>query len=135
MTTAPPPSRTWVVVASRDHARRGVELGFVMANHGKRAPLERMAVGDGILVYSARTAYPAGDPLQAITVVGTVTGPEVEPSPVIEGGFRRRADLREIEPVPLSRMREHLPTSRLRFGSFRLPGEDARAIWALVPPP
>lgn len=30
---------TWVIVASRDHARRSLSAGFVMANHGKRAPL------------------------------------------------------------------------------------------------
>ena len=33
--------RHWVIVASREHARRHVTGGFVMANHGKRAPLTR----------------------------------------------------------------------------------------------
>ncbi|MDN5796644.1 MAG: EVE domain-containing protein, partial [Intrasporangium sp.] len=66
--------RQWVIVVSRDHARRGVEGGFVMANHGKRAPLARMSRGDGILIYSPTTTYPHGAPLRAVTFVGEVTG-------------------------------------------------------------
>jgi hypothetical protein len=124
--------RHWVLVASREHARRGLRDGFVMANHGKRAPLARMSRGDGLLVYSPTTAYPHGEPLRAITVVGEVAGDEPEPSDVIEGGFRRAASLREIEPLPLQDVRDHLPVSRLRFGFFELEAEAAEAVWALV---
>lgn len=121
-----------MIVASRDHARRGLSAGFVMANHGKRPPLARMSPGDGILIYSPTTTYPKGEPLRAITLVGEVTGDEPEPSDVIEGGFRRAARLREIEPLPLEEIREHLPVSRIRFGFFELGAEDAEAIWSLV---
>ncbi|MGO1972127.1 MAG: EVE domain-containing protein [Propionibacteriaceae bacterium] len=124
--------RHWVIVASRDHARRGVDDGFVMANHGKRAPLARMSPGDGILIYSPTTTYPAGEPLRAVTIVGEVTGDEPEPSELIPGGFRRAATLREIEPLPLAQLREHLPVSRIRFGFFELDATDADAIWALI---
>ncbi len=122
----------WVLVASRDHAKRGADEGYVMANHGKRAPLARMSVGDGILIYSPRTTYPDGEPLRAITIAGRVTGDEPEPSEVIPGGFRRRADLRVIEPLPLEEVRDHLPVARIRFGFFELDGADADAIWRLV---
>ena len=125
-------SKTWVIVASRDHARRGVAAGFVMANHGKRAPLARMSRGDGILIYSPKTDYPKGEPLRAVTIVGEITGTEPEPSDVITGGFRRAAQLREITPLPLDEIGEHLPVSRIRFGFFDLDAEQARAIWALV---
>ncbi len=128
-------ARTWVVVASRDHARRGLGDGFIMANHGKRAPMERMAAGDRLLVYSPKTSYPDGDRFQAIAIVGVVTGKEPEPSTVITGGFRRRAELREIDPLPLELIRDHLPTSRIRFGFFELSPEQALAIWELVPAP
>jgi hypothetical protein len=121
-------SRHWVVVASRDHARRGAEGGFIMANHGKRAPLARMSRGDGILVYSPTTTFPEGEPLRAVTFVGEVTGDAPEPSDVIPGGFRRAADLREVEPVPLADIRDHLPTSRIRFGCFEIDAVDAVAI-------
>ena len=124
--------RYWVIVVSRDHARRGVNDGFIMANHGKRAPLQRMSRGDGILIYSPTTTYPRGEPLRAVTMVGEVTGDAPEPSEVIVGGFRRAASLREIEPLALGRVSDHLPVARLRFGSFELHAADAEAILALV---
>ena len=124
--------RHWVIVASLEHARRGVTGGFVMANHGKRAPLARMSVGDGVFIYSPTTTYPRGEPLRAVTIVGEVTGDEPEPSEVIPGGFRRAARVREIEPLPLEEIREHLPVSRIRFGLFELDPTDAEAIWTLV---
>ncbi len=126
--------RHWVVVVSRDHARRGVTGGFIMANHGKRAPLARMARGDGIIVYSPTTSYPDGEPLRAVSFVGEVTGDEPEPSEVIAGGFRRAADLREVEPVPMQDIRDHLPASRIRFGFFEIDAADAEAIRALAVP-
>jgi hypothetical protein len=123
--------RYWLVVASRDHALRGLDGGFVMANHGKRAPLARMSVGDAVLVYSPRTGYPEGASLRAITVVGEVTGEEPEPSEAIPGGFRRRASLRAVEPpVPLDEVRDHLPTSRLRFGFLELESAHGEALVA-----
>lgn len=125
--------QTWVVVASREHARRGVAGGFIMANHGRRAPLARMSVGDRILVYCPQTAFRGGSPLKAIAFVGTVTGPEPEPSEAIPGGFRRRAELVEIEPIPLAQLRPHLPITRLRFGFFELPAPAAEAIESLLP--
>lgn len=125
--------RTWIVVVSLEHARRGIAESFIMANHGKRAPLARMNVGERVLVYSPKTAYPDGDPLKAITIVGTVTGEAPEPSVVIPDGFRLRADLREIVPVPLQRIKDHLPVAKLRFGCFELSQDDADAIWALIP--
>jgi hypothetical protein len=124
--------RHWVIVASRNHARRGATGGFVMANHGKRAPLARMSVGDGVLIYSPTTSHPSGEPLRAVTFVGEVTGDEPEPSDVLTGGFRRAASLRKIEPLTLEEIREHLPVSRIRFGFFELAPVDADAIWALV---
>lgn len=126
------PTKHWVLVASLEHARRGVADGFVMANHGKRAPLARMSPGDGVFIYSPTTTYPKGEPLRAITIVGEVTGEEPEPSEAIERGFRRAADLREIEPIPLADVRTHLPTSRLRFGFFELDADAAAAILEMV---
>jgi hypothetical protein len=110
-----------------------VAEGFIMVNHGKRAPLARMSVGDRIVVYCPKTTFPDGDPFQAIAIIGTVTGAEPEPSAVIPGGFRLRADLREIEPIPLAMVRDHLPTRRLRFGCFELAQDDADAISKMVP--
>ncbi len=129
-----PTARHWVVVASRDHARRGVEGGFIMANHGKKAPLSRMSRGDGILVYSPATTFAKGEPLRAVTFVGEVTGDAPEASDVIVGGFRLAAELREVEPVPLADIREHIAASRIRFGCFEISAADAEAIRGRVVP-
>jgi hypothetical protein len=128
-------AQTWVIVAARDHASRGLDAGFVMANHGKLAPLKRMHVGDRVLIYSPKTTFPDGEPFQAIAIVGTITGTSPEPSDVIPNGYRLRAELRRIEPLPLEQLREHLPTSKFRFGCFELPRPDADAIWRMVSPP
>jgi hypothetical protein len=121
----------WVIVVSREHARRGVQGGFIMANHGKRAPLQRMRPGDTILVYSPRDAFPDGEPLKAVTFVGEVTGEAPEPSEVIPGGWRLAATRREIEPIPLADVKQHVPASRIRFGCYELPATDAEAVLAL----
>ena len=63
----------WIGVVSRSHVQLGVAGGFIQLNHGKKAPLQRLHAGDGLLIYSPRTAYPDGEVLQAFTAIGVVT--------------------------------------------------------------
>lgn len=63
----------WIGVVSRSHIQIGVRGGFMQLNHGKKAPVQRLKAGDHIAVYSPRTAYPDGEPLQAFTTIGKVT--------------------------------------------------------------
>lgn len=67
----------WIGVVSRSHVLRGVAGGFAQMNHGKKAPLQRMRAGDGLIYYSPREAYPDGAPLQAFTALGFVRTGEV----------------------------------------------------------
>jgi hypothetical protein len=55
----------------------GVKGGFIQLNHGKKAPVQRLKAGDGVILYSPRTAYPDGEPLQAFTAIGTVVSGDV----------------------------------------------------------
>ena len=121
--------RHWVVVASRDHARRGVREGFIMANHGKRAPLRRMSRGDGILVYSPTTTYPRGEPLRAVTFVGEVTGDEPEPSEVIAG---RAPACREPARGRAGAALGDPAAGHESGSAFEIDAADAEAILALV---
>lgn len=90
-------------------------------------------MGDGLLIYSPKTAHPDGEPLRAFTIIGEVVGEHPEPSSVIPGGFRRAARLREIEPpLPLAEVRDHVPSSRLRFGFFELDPASAGVIRDLI---
>ena len=67
----------WIGVVSRAHVQIGVRGGFIQLNHGKKAALQRLRAGDGIAIYSPRTDYPDGAPLQAFTAIGTVVSGEV----------------------------------------------------------
>lgn len=83
----------WLGVVSRDHVLRGVSLGICQIGHGKRAPLLRMAPGDGLVYYSPRASLGADRPLRAFTAIGRVAGDEVWQAD--EGDFRpwrRRVD-------------------------------------------
>ena len=46
-------------------------------NHGKKAPLGTLRPGDGLVMYSPRTAYPDGEPLQHFTAIGTISTGEI----------------------------------------------------------
>ena len=70
-------TRYWIGVASHEHVRRGVSGGFAQLNHGKAAPLRRMAAGDWLIYYSPREQRKGGDPVQAFTALGQLTGEEV----------------------------------------------------------
>ena len=67
----------WVGVVSRAHIYQGVKDGFLQLNHGKKAPVQRMNQGDGIVIYSPRAEYPAGEALQKFTAIGTVATGEI----------------------------------------------------------
>ncbi len=69
---APAQRQFWIGVVSREHVRLGVGGGFIQLNHGKSAPLQRMRAGDGLVMYSPRTSYPDGQPLQRFTAIGIV---------------------------------------------------------------
>jgi EVE domain len=73
--------------------RRGVALGIAQIGHGARAPLLRMAPGDGLVYYSPRQTLGSDHPLRAFTAIGRVMDGEVWQAD--EGEFhpwRRRVD-------------------------------------------
>ena len=65
-------TRYWMGVVSAEHVARGVGLGIAQANHGKRAPVERMRPGDGIVYYSPRERIRDGAEVRAFTAIGTI---------------------------------------------------------------
>ncbi len=67
-------SRYWCGVVSKEHIMRGVVGGFCQVCHGKRAPLARMALGDGIVFYSPVTRFQSDEKCQKFTAIGRVVG-------------------------------------------------------------
>ncbi|WP_295719495.1 EVE domain-containing protein [Mucilaginibacter sp.] len=67
----------WITVVSKDHISRGIAGGFMQANHGKPAPLRRMAAGDWVIIYSPKQSMNGTEPLQAFTAIGQLADDEV----------------------------------------------------------
>ncbi|MES2274700.1 MAG: EVE domain-containing protein [Bacteroidota bacterium] len=62
----------WLTVVSKDHIMRGVDGGFMQANHGKEQPLKKMKPGDAVVFYSPKQTYAGDEKLQAFTAIGEV---------------------------------------------------------------
>lgn len=132
-------TRSWIVVAAADHLARGVAGGFMQANHGKRAPLARLAPGDVVIGYSPSAVFGIKDGFQTFTSFGHVgLG---EPYQVDMGGgftpFRRDvAWWAEAEPAPIRPMLPRLSFTAehqnwgylFRRGLFPIEAADADAI-------
>lgn len=65
-------TRFWVVVTSRDHALDGEKAGIVQVNHGKHAPLKRMAAGDKVLYYASKTFIGQKELCQRFVALATI---------------------------------------------------------------
>ena len=130
--------RFWIGVASRAHVLIGVEGGFAQVNHGKKAPLQRMGAGDGLLYYSPKTDYPDGEPLQAFTAIGLVRTGDVYRADMGGGfePFRVDVDWLAGDEAPIRPLIAHLSFIRdpahwgaaFRFGHLEAPEADFRLI-------
>jgi len=67
----------WISVASKDHVMRGIAGGFMQANHGKKAPLQRMKPNDWVIFYSPKQVLEKDEKCQAFTAIGQVADEEI----------------------------------------------------------
>ncbi|MFF3573534.1 EVE domain-containing protein [Nocardia jiangxiensis] len=132
-------SRYWLAVVSRDHVRCGVELGVAQANHGKRAPVERMRPGDGLVHYSPRTGMREGAVVKAFTALGMIEDRPAWQAEDQDGCFRpwRRAVsyATGVREVPIAALRGELELTSvpnwgvvLRRGLVELSAHDFGGI-------
>ena len=130
--------RCWVIVVSKNHIQRGIEGGFVQANHGKAAPLKRMKVDDWVLIYSPKVEYEGTEKLQAFTAIGRVTGETVYQHDMGGGfvPFRRDVTFLDSVETPIVPLVDDLTFIRdkqkwgylFRFGFFEIPLADLETI-------
>ena len=130
--------RFWIGVASRDHVNVGVKGAFIQLNHGKKAPLRRLKAGDGVVMYSPRTTYPDGEPLQAFTAIGTVVTGDVYQVEVTSHFKPYRVDVQFVpsKEAQIKPLVGHLSfiTSKsrwgaaFRFGLVQVPARDFALI-------
>lgn len=132
----------WIGVVSRSHAQLGVEGGFIQLNHGKKASLQRFHAGDGLLIYSPKTAYPDGEPLQAFTAIGVVGSGEIYQVEMSPDFMPYRVDVAFMpcEEAPVRPLIDELSFIRskthwgaaFRFGLVEVPAEDFARIAAAM---
>ena len=133
-------TRYWVIVASKNHVRHGVQAGVAQANHGKAAPLKRMSVGDRILYYSPKVEFGGDEQCQSFTAIGTVSGDKIYSFDMGDGfiPYRRDVEYQDCAEVPIQLLLPALTfienKSRwgyiFRFGFFEIPQVDFDLISA-----
>ena len=103
-------------------------------NHGKRAPLQRLRAGDGLVMYSPRSSYPDGEVLQSFTAIGVVASGkvyQVEMTPLFKP-YRVDVEFPECREAPIKPLIDKLSFIKskthwgaaFRFGQLEIPAED-----------
>ncbi len=131
-------TKYWIIVASKDHAERGIKAGAVQANHGKAAPLKRMKANDWVLIYSSKKHYDKDDKLQKFVAIGQVKDEQVYQ---FEMGanfkpYRRNMvwhDCEEVSILPLIGQLEFIENKKqwgypFRYGFFEIDEKDFNTI-------
>ncbi|MDB5861954.1 MAG: hypothetical protein JWQ76_5643 [Ramlibacter sp.] len=141
----------WLGVVSRSHVQIGVAGGFIQLNHGRKAPLQKLQAGDRVVIYSPRTDYPDGAPLQAFTALGTVVSGDIYQVEMAPDFKPYRVDVKfaACDEAPIQPLIERLSFIKnkthwgaaFRFGQLKLPAADfaliakAMACAGLADPP
>lgn len=128
----------WIGIVSREHVQRGVQVGYVQLNHGKRAPLQRLRAGDGLLMYSPRMSYPDGPPLQCFMAIGVIKTGDIYQVEMSRDFKPYRVDVTFVpaDEVPIKPLIEGLSFIRnkthwgaaFRFGYIKVPEHDFRRV-------
>lgn len=128
----------WIGVVSRSHVLLGVEGGFIQLGHGKKAPLQRLRAGDRLVLYSPRTEYPDGEPLQSFTAIGTIVSGDIYQAQMTPDFRPYRVDVRfaRCKEAPIKPLLEKLSFinskshwgGAFRFGQIKIPANDFAII-------
>ena len=134
--------RCWIAAVAQAAAITGIAGSFAEVAYGKAGPLERMRAGDFFAVYSPRTAWPEGEPLQAFTAIGRVrTGIVYRAAGGAGAGpFRIDVEYYPAAPAPIRPLIDALTFIRnkahwgaaFRFGFIKIPPGDFALIAAAM---
>lgn len=131
-------------MASKDHAHRGVQGGFIQANHGKEGPLKRIRPQDWVLVYSPKETFEGNTKLQAFTAIGQAVDDQVYAVSMTSDfhPFRRNVHFYPCQDAPIVPLVDDLQfiTNKkswgfpFRFGFFEIKEEDFTRIRSTLLP-
>lgn len=99
-------AQNWIIVASKEHVKAGVEGGFAQACHGKANPLRKMKAGDNVIYYSGKKFFNKPEKCQEFTAIGRVKNDNVYAFQMSEDFCPHRLDVeffecRDISILPL----------------------------------
>ena len=139
---AMPDPNYWIGVVSHSHVQIGVKGGFIQLSHGKKAPLQKFRAGDGLIMYSPRTSYPDGEPLQSFTAIGVIASGEIYQVEMAPDFKPYRVDVKfaACEDAPIKPLLDQLSFIKsktrwgaaFRFGQLKIPGDDFAVIAAAM---
>jgi len=131
-------TRYWMIVASKDHAAKGIDAGIAQACHGKEAPLKRMKPNDWVIIYSSKEQFDKGDKCQRFTAIGQVKDDKVYQFEMGRGfkPYRRNIsyyECRETSILPLILRLDFIQNKKqwgypFRYGFFEINGHDFDVI-------
>lgn len=96
-------TKYWVIVASKDHVKKGIAEGIAQACHGKAFPLKRMRKNDFIIYYSSKQTLGKPEKCQEFTAIGKVMDNEVYEFQISKDfcPSRRNIDFLECKDIPI----------------------------------
>ncbi|WP_316828690.1 EVE domain-containing protein [Pedobacter miscanthi] len=131
-------AKYWVIVASKDHVKNGIEQGIAQACHGKSTPLRRMKKGDFVIYYSGKQTLGKPEKCQEFTAFGIVVDDDTYQFQVSEDfcPSRRKIEFSECEDTSILPLIDNLDFIQnkkswgypFRFGFFQINQHDFNLI-------
>ncbi|WP_131537055.1 EVE domain-containing protein [Pedobacter nototheniae] len=128
----------WILVASKDHVKKGLAEGIAQACHGKSSPLKRMHKGDFIIYYSGKQTMGQPQPCQQFTAIGKVMDDDIYQFQVSDDFCPSRRNIvflpsKDISILPLINELDFIQNKKswgypFRFGFFEIKKHDFELI-------
>ncbi|PTE06660.1 EVE domain-containing protein [Mesorhizobium helmanticense] len=136
--------RFWCAVACREHVKLGIAGGFTQVGHGKRGPLERMMLGDGIVYYSPTETMGGVQKCQMFTSIGLIKDRRIYQFEMSPGftPYRRDVFYFDAQDTPIKPLLASLSFTRdqrrwgykFQFGLFEIERNDFALILSRMNP-
>lgn len=131
-------TKYWVIVASKDHVKKGIAEGIAQACHGKSSPLHKMKKGDFVVYYSGKQYFGKPEKCQEFTAIGKVKDEEIYSFQMTKDfcPFRRNITFFESKDISILPLINHLECIKnkkywgypFRFGFFEIIKSDFELI-------
>jgi len=128
----------YIAVASKDHVHKGVEGGFMQANHGKSSSLKKLKKEDWIIFYSSKLEYGKEEKCQCFTAIGQIKDEELYQGFMTSEfqPFRKNVNFyeaKEVSILPLIGQLDFIPDKKrwgfpFRFGFLKISEKDFEII-------